>query len=74
MKIEEFELDLESQSSMKFEKSKKKKEKEERAPGCLGLIWMMIKCLVWCVVVFFKALAKIIIFVSRCLTRKKGSG
>ncbi|CZT47141.1 uncharacterized protein RSE6_07672 [Rhynchosporium secalis] len=70
VKVEEFELDLESQNSLK---EKKKKQKEEKVPGCLGLIWMMMKCLVWGIMMFFKALAKIIIFLSRCLTRSKKS-
>lgn len=68
--MEEFELDLESQNSVKDEK---KKQKEEKVPGCLGLIWMLIKCFVWSITMFFKVLAKIIIFISRCLTRSKKS-
>ncbi|KAL2063238.1 hypothetical protein VTL71DRAFT_5043 [Oculimacula yallundae] len=70
IKVEEFELDLESQNSVK---DLKKKQKEEKVPGCLGLIWMMIKCLVWSITMFFKALAKIIIFISSRLTRSKKS-
>ncbi|KAH9209420.1 hypothetical protein DL95DRAFT_25956 [Leptodontidium sp. 2 PMI_412] len=70
VKMEEFELDLESQNSVKDEK---KRQKEEKVPGCLGLIWMLIKCLVWSITMFFKALAKIIIFISRRLTRSKKS-
>lgn len=70
VKIEEFELDLESQNSVK---DKTDKQKEEKIPGCLGLIWMMIKCFLWTITMFFKALAKIIIFLSRCLTRSKKS-
>lgn len=70
VKMEEFEVDLESQNSVKDEK---KKQKEEKVPGCLGLIWMMLKCLVWAITMFFKALAKIIIFMCRCLTRSKKS-
>ncbi|KAK0117938.1 hypothetical protein ONS95_012250 [Cadophora gregata] len=68
--MEEFELDLESQNSVKDEK---KKRKEEKVPGFLGLIWMMIKCLAWAVTMFFKAIAKITIFICRCLTRSKKS-
>ncbi|KAK6582138.1 hypothetical protein PZA11_005835 [Diplocarpon coronariae] len=65
-KMEELELDLESQSSVEVKKAKRG---EEKVPRCLGLIWMLIKCLVWTVTMSVKALAKIIIFVSRVLTR-----
>ena len=60
-------MDLESQSSMKEKMGKK----EEKIPGFFGLVWMLIKCFVWTLTMFFKALAKCIIFVSSCLTRKK---
>ncbi|PBP19329.1 acetylserotonin methytransferase-like protein [Diplocarpon rosae] len=66
VKMEEFELDLESRGSLK---TKKTKQKDERVPGCLGLIWMLIKCLVWTITISVKALAKVIIYVSRVLTR-----
>ncbi len=69
-KIEEFKLDIESQESLKDKKDKLKDE-EEKVPGFFGLIWMMIKCFVWTLTMFVKALAKIIIFISSCLTRKK---
>jgi hypothetical protein len=68
-KMEEFEMDLESQNSVK-EKKEKQKEKEEKVPGCLGLIWMMIKCFVWMLTMSIKAFAKIIIFLGKCLTRR----
>lgn len=68
VKIEEFEMDLESQDSVK---DAKKKEKEEKVPGFFGLIWMLIKCFVWTITTSVKVLAKIIIFVSKCLTRSK---
>lgn len=71
VKIEEFEMDLESQESLKMKREKKSKDKEEKIPGFFGLIWMMIKCFVWTLAMFFKGLAKIIIFISSCLTRKK---
>ncbi|EKD18566.1 uncharacterized protein L3040_007414 [Drepanopeziza brunnea f. sp. 'multigermtubi'] len=70
VKMEEFELDLESQDSVKAKKEKKQKEK---VPGCLGLIWMLIKFLVWMTTMSVKALAKIIIFISRCLTKSEKS-
>jgi hypothetical protein len=70
LKIEEFEMDLESQESLKMKKEKQQ-EKDEKIPGFFGLIWMMIKCFVWTLTIFVKGLAKIIIFISSCLTRKK---
>ena len=66
IKMEEFEMDLESQTSMK----EKKAAEKEKIPGFFGLVWMLIKCFVWTLTMSFKALAKIIIFVSRCLIRK----
>lgn len=70
VKVEEFELDLESQDSLRSGE-KGKKEKKEKVPGCCGLLWMLIKCFAWCFVGFFKLLAKILIFLSRYLTRSK---
>jgi hypothetical protein len=67
MKMEEFEMDLESQTSMK----EKKEVEKEKVPGFLGLVWMILKCFVWTLTISCKALAKIIIFISSCLTRKK---
>jgi len=68
VKIEEFEMDLESQNSVK---DKKEKDKEkEKVVGFFGLIWMLIKCMVWTLVMSVKAMAKIIILVSKCLSRK----
>jgi hypothetical protein len=67
LKMEEFEMDLESQTSVK---EKKEKEKE-KIPGFLGLVWMLLKCLVWALTISCKGLAKMIIFMSSCLTSKK---
>ncbi|TVY68769.1 hypothetical protein LSUE1_G009159 [Lachnellula suecica] len=67
VKREEFELDLESQDSLK---GKREKGKEDKIPGFFGLVWMLVKCFVWVVTMVFKALAKIMIFLSKCLTRK----
>lgn len=66
LKVEEFEMDLESQTSVK----EKKKEEEKKVPGFLGLLWMLLKCLVWTLTISCKGLAKLIIFVSTCLARK----
>ncbi|TVY14969.1 hypothetical protein LARI1_G006824 [Lachnellula arida] len=68
-KMESFELDLESQDSLKG-KGAKEKNKDGKVPGFFGLVWMLIKCFVWTITMSFKALAKIIIFLSRCLTKK----
>lgn len=68
IKFEEFEMDLESQTSVK---GMKEKGKEEKVPGLCGMIWMMVKCFVWTVTTSVKVLAKIIIWLSRCLTRSK---
>ncbi|KAE8451349.1 hypothetical protein EG329_003978 [Mollisiaceae sp. DMI_Dod_QoI] len=68
LKMEEFEMDLESQDSVK---DKKDKQKEEKIPGFFGLIWMLIKCFVWILTTSVKLLAKIIILLSKCLTRSK---
>ncbi|KUJ08898.1 uncharacterized protein LY89DRAFT_690861 [Mollisia scopiformis] len=70
IKFEEFEMDLESQDSVKGKKEKEK-DKEEKVPGLFGMIWMLIKCFIWVLTTIVKVLAKIIIFLSKCLTRKK---
>lgn len=68
VKVEEFELDLESQDySMKREKI----DKAEKIPGCFGLIWMIVKCFVWSVTMLIKGVAKVIIAISKALTRTK---
>lgn len=69
IKFEEFEMDLESQTSLKG--MSKERSKEEKVPGLCGMIWMMVKCFVWTITTTVKLLAKIIIFLSRCLTRSK---
>jgi len=74
-KIEEFEMDLESQESIKEKvKGKDKKMKdEEKIPGFFGLVWMLLKFVIWFITVFFKGIAKIIIWLSSCLTSKSKS-
>jgi len=59
-------MDLESQTS-----TKEKLAKEEKIPGFFGLIWMTFRCFFWTIAMGFKALAKVIIWISTCLTRKK---
>jgi len=70
IKIEEFEMDLESQDSVKAGKVEKV-NKEEKIPGFCGLIWMLIKCFVWMVALVFKGLAKCIVGISKYLSRSK---
>ena len=75
-KIEEFEMDLESQESLKEKvkgKDKKKKDGEEKIPGFFGLVWMLLKFFLWFITVFFKGIAKVIIWLSSCLTSKSKS-
>jgi hypothetical protein len=70
VKVEEFDLDLESQDySMKDKKEKS--DKTEQVPGFFGLIWILVKCFVWSVATLIKGLASIIIAVSKLLTRTK---
>lgn len=72
VKIEEFEMDLESQEDLKLKKkNRKQRENDEKIPGFFGLIWQLLKCFVWTITMFVKGLAKIIMFLSRCLTSKK---
>ena len=69
LKMEEFEMDLESQDGVK---KKEGKGKEEKIPGFFGLIWMLVTFFLWAITMFFKTLMKIVIGVSKCLTRSKG--
>ncbi|KAH8597430.1 hypothetical protein B0O99DRAFT_650835 [Bisporella sp. PMI_857] len=77
IKMEEFELDLESQDSLKSKKKQKRKSKEstddedEKVPGCCGLLWMLMKCFVWLVAGFFKLLGKIVGWLCGRLTKKE---
>lgn len=71
-KMEAFELDLEdqSQNSLKGFKAPKK-QKEEKTPGCCGLLWMLVKCLVWSVALIFKGIGKTVVWI--CGRRKKNA-
>jgi len=68
-KIEEMELDLESQDSLKEKKEKDKLPRSTR--GLLGLIWMLFKFMIWLLTITVKAISTIIIGLSRCLTSDK---
>lgn len=71
---EQIEMDIESQKSPKYKavptKEKDKKEKE-MVPGFCGLIWMMVKATAWVVKITAKAMAAIVIGLSKCLTKQK---
>jgi hypothetical protein len=63
--MEQFEMDLESQSSDLGKGSEK-----DKVPGVLralvGLITVTFKCLVWCATVAFKTLVAILSLLTRC--------
>ncbi|KAH8757407.1 hypothetical protein BGZ57DRAFT_771988 [Hyaloscypha finlandica] len=76
VKMEEFEMDLESQNSVSLKKEKiKKKEGDEKAPGFFGLCWMLVKCFFWVIGVFFKGLWKCMVLMGKgmmyCCRSKK---
>jgi hypothetical protein len=69
-KMEEFELDLESQEYAMSPKEGKEK-KEEKVPGFCGLLWMLVKCFAWVFVLFFKGIAKCVVLLGRCCVKRK---
>ncbi|KAK3394341.1 hypothetical protein B0H63DRAFT_43342 [Podospora didyma] len=65
-RLEQFEMDLESQTS-EFAKGDKSKEKEKvpsLARGIIALITVIFKCFVWCITLLFKALTAMVKCVS----------
>ena len=66
VKIQEMEVDLESQSSIKKEGS----DLPKPTKGVLKLLYWAFKFVVWCLTITVKATAAIIIGLSKCLTRK----
>lgn len=73
VKIEEMEIDLESQDSLKNGLAgRKRKEKKEKVPGCCGLLWMLIKFFVWLFGLFFRAIGKVSMFICRGCRTKRG--
>jgi len=67
VKMEEFEIDLESQNSMSLKKDKQK-DKDEKVPGFFGLMWMLVKCFFWLIGMFFKGLWKCMVLMAKGLT------
>lgn len=71
-RLEEFELDLESQASDLKKHSSKDKD---GMPGCaraiISLLSVTFKCFIWCATVAFKALTGLISLLARCLTSEK---
>ncbi|APA09853.1 hypothetical protein SS1G_05918 [Sclerotinia sclerotiorum 1980 UF-70] len=70
---EQMELDIESQESPQYKMvpTKEKAKDKEKVPGFCGLLWMMVKAMAWIVKMAVKAIAAILIGLSKCLTRKK---
>lgn len=66
VKIQEMEIDLESQSSIKKEGS----DLPKPTKGALKLLYWAFKFVVWILTVTVKAMAAIIIGLSKCLTKK----
>jgi hypothetical protein len=67
VKMEEFEIDLESQNSLNL-KQDRQKNKDEKVPGFFGLCWMLVKCFFWMIGMFFKALWKCMVLMGKGLT------
>lgn len=74
-RMEEFELDLESQTSDLKKHSKRRSKDEDKMPGCaravISLLGIIFKCFIWCATVLFKALTGCISLFARCVTSEK---
>jgi hypothetical protein len=70
-KTQQMDLDLESQESPKYKMEKQKEKNKDKVPGFCGLLWMMVKAIAWIVKMTAKAIAAIIIGLSRCLSKNK---
>ncbi|ROV99253.1 hypothetical protein VSDG_04035 [Cytospora chrysosperma] len=74
-RLEEFELDLESQASDLKRDPRKKDKDGDKMPGCaraiISLISVTFKCIIWCMTVLFKALTGCIGLVAKCVTSEK---
>lgn len=71
-RLEEFELDLESQASDLKKHSGKDKD---GVPGCaraiISVLRVTFKCFIWCATLAFRALTGLISLLARCLTSEK---
>ncbi|KAL3422136.1 hypothetical protein PVAG01_06292 [Phlyctema vagabunda] len=70
-KIEEFELDLESQSQDSLKAAKDKVKLPRSSSFLLRVLWSLFRCIVWVLTMTVKALAACIIGLSKCLTSKR---
>ncbi|KKY30263.1 putative acetylserotonin methytransferase-like protein [Diaporthe ampelina] len=74
-RMEELELDLESQTSDLKKHSKRRSKDEDKMPGCaraiISLLSFIFKCFIWCATVLFKALTGCISLFARCITSEK---
>lgn len=76
---DEFEMDLESQSSnslgSKFYGSSKERDGETKLPGTtrtvIKLLSISFKCVIWALTLVFKALYKVVVGLSKCLASEK---
>jgi hypothetical protein len=67
VKVEEMEIDLESQSSIADKKGKSNLPTPTR--GILGILYLAFKLLIWALTIFVNAAAAVIIGISNCLTK-----
>lgn len=65
VKVEEMEIDLESQDSLKG----KKENLPKSARGVIGILFMLLRLMVWVLTLVVNVLAKVIIGFSTCMTR-----
>jgi hypothetical protein len=71
-RMEEFELDIESQTSELNKMDGKDKEKiPGTARGLIKLLTVTFKCLIWILTIGFKALTGCITILAKCLTSEK---
>ncbi|KAI0882267.1 uncharacterized protein GGS22DRAFT_170583 [Annulohypoxylon maeteangense] len=74
-RLEELELDLESQASSLGGKLNIKDKDKEKLPGTtrtiIKLLGFAFKCVIWALTLAFKALMAVIVGLSKCLTSEK---
>lgn len=70
-RMEEFEIDIESQNSGIGKSDVKDKEKlPGPVRGLVKILTLTFKCLIWIITIGFKALAALVAAVARCMTSK----